>query len=118
MKIESELYKSATCNAATLAELVDDIPEQAAPMAAYGAVGYYAIDGHLVPYSFIDRLADHLVDFVFDYDVVLSPREMVGDEFWEDLDQAEREILVPCLLLLVERGQFPVVFHAEEGVTA
>ena len=111
-KMNLNLYPSANCDEATLAELIDQIPGQADHIGAHGVCGYYAIDGHMVPYSFIDRLADHLSDFVLDYDMVHSARDTVSDEFWDDLTQAERDVLAPCLLLLVERGQFPVIFAA------
>ena len=73
--------------------------------------GYLLIDNHLVPDAFVDRVANLFSSSRgFCYGPVITPREMVGDEFWETLDKKERRVVGHILLLLIEQGCIDVAY--------
>jgi hypothetical protein len=67
--------------------------------------GYRLIGKQLVPIRFLSRLEDHLGCTTFDACCVISPRAMVGESFWEELDAEEQEVLPACLFLLIDEGR-------------
>ena len=114
MTNSTKLFPSVNCNADVLAQLLEDSPVQPDPRIARGDFGYVLIKDHLVPFSLIDRLQDHLGSTVFNYDKIWSPREMCGETFWRTLDEDERGLLGHCFLILIEQGRIALTFP-EQG---
>ena len=114
MTNSTKVFPSTHCNADVLAELLEDNPVQPDPRIARGDFGYALVMDHLVPFSFIDRLQDHLCSNVFSYDKIWSPREMCGEIFWSTLDEKERDLLGHCFLILIEQGRIALTFP-EQG---
>lgn len=73
---------------------------------ADGKYGYVLINGHLVPYAFINRLVDELGGAIYEYNEVHSLEEIYGGEFLASLSSNERKVLGACMLLLIEKGDF------------
>lgn len=67
--------------------------------------GFLLMNDHLVPYCFIESVADHLESTVVHRAVVMSVREIVGEAFWQELDIREQQVIGPVLLLLIETGR-------------
>jgi hypothetical protein len=67
-----------------------------------GEYGYFLIDGCLVPYSFIERLYEHLTDNPLHYDQIISIENICGSENWASLNMMERKMVGPCILILLE----------------
>ena len=70
--------------------------------------GYVLVNKRLVPYPFLDRLKTELDGINFQYGFVLNERVLFKDAFLKTLDSDEREVLMPCVLILIERGDFEV----------
>ena len=67
--------------------------------------GYVLVATHLVPLTFIERIKAELSDTYFNYGCVLSESALFGDSFLQSLDDDERAVLMPCVLILIERGE-------------
>jgi len=76
--------------------------------------GYALIDGRLVPETFIQLVATELQDCVFDYGFVLAEEDIFDQEFVDTLDEMEYAVLMPVVLQLIARDQFPVNLWALE----
>jgi len=98
--ITSDASTPLTCNGF----FDDDAP-------AGQGTSYYIIRERLVPAAFIDQLAAHLVDVVFDHDEVISPREVCGEDFWEALDAHEKAVIPDCLVLLIKQHRLAIRFN-------
>jgi hypothetical protein len=70
--------------------------------------GYFLVEDTLVPYSFLERLDDHLSNNNFTYGCVLTLEEICGEEFWNSLKSVERKVLGACILMLME-DHLPVI---------
>lgn len=114
MSNSTKTFPSVKCNPDVLAELLEDSPEQVHSGVADCKFGYVLIKDRLVPFSFLNRLADHLVSTVFSFDKIWSPREMCGEPFWSTLDEDERGLLGHCFLILIEQGRIALTFP-EQG---
>lgn len=66
--------------------------------------GYTLIDGHLVPETFIQCVQEELNEHHFEYGQVLSEDCMFERDFLDSLDDHERSVLMPVVLILVARG--------------
>jgi hypothetical protein len=106
VKISSSKYPSAVLDPWVLHQLIDNYD----PKDDYG---YFLVDDRLVPYSFFDRLFNHLMDNNFEYGEVISINEICGLEFLESLTADEYHVLGPCILMILESG-FALVFSQEE----
>lgn len=81
--------------------------------------GYVLVGKNLVPYTFLNRLQHIVGHHTFEYGLVLSEATIFGDEFLQSLDQEEREVLMPCVLMLIERGGFEVnLFESDDEEVA
>ena len=76
--------------------------------------GYFIVGDVLVPNAFLDRLGFHLGSEELNYGDALSPRQLCGDEFFLSLTDEEREVLGPCILLLVDEGRISMRFPGED----
>jgi hypothetical protein len=106
----TKLFPSVNCDANVLAQLLENSPVQPDPRIVRGDFGYALVKDHLVPFSFIARLQDHLSSTVFSYDNIWSPREMCGEIFWSTLDETERNLIGHCFLILIEQGLIALTF--------
>lgn len=81
---------------------------------------FVLIENILVPTSFLDELAEHLMPWnhVFENDDLLTAREMVGECFWAGLSTNERTVLGACLLILIEQGRVVLDFPARKQKAA
>lgn len=70
--------------------------------------GYSLIGDKLVPISFDERVADQLLGLDYPYGYVLSKEDIFNSDFLDSLDVNEHAVLMPVLLELVARGEFPV----------
>lgn len=75
-----------------------------------GSYGYQLLDGYLVSLAFLERIETELLLSDFDADTVLSPREMVGEDFWEGLSPIEQAALPACLFQLIGEGRIAFKF--------
>ena len=103
MKDATTAFPSVNCDIDTVRDLV-------CANVCEGQFGYFLIEGRLVPYVFLDFLADCLADIAIDYNAVFSPREMCGEELWDSLDEDEQHVAGHCLLLLIEQGRLEIAF--------
>lgn len=106
MKVSSSKYPSADLDPFVLQQLIPNYN----PNDDYG---YYLVDDHLVPYTFLGRLFDHLASNNFEYGEVLSIDEICGPDFLESLTADEYHVLGTCILMILESG-FAVVFSDDE----
>lgn len=67
--------------------------------------GYVLVATRLVPLTFIERIKTELADSYFDYDGVLSESALFDDAFLQSLNDDERAVLMPSVLVLIERGE-------------
>lgn len=108
-------YVSTLCEAANVAYMreVGDANGYLTPLAEH--CGYTLIDGKLVPETFIQRVIGHISTSNFDYGVVLTKEDIFEADFLESLDAVEHSILMPVVLQLVARDDFPLNFWTELG---
>lgn len=105
---------SVGCNAAYVASMAVQAQDNGYEPALDENSGYFLINGNLVPESFVTRVADQLGDSTFDYGGVLSEADLFGDDFLAHLDATERATLMPVVMHLIARGDFPFnVFGTE-----
>jgi hypothetical protein len=104
MKNLTSLFPSVSLNA-------DYVEHMAAEAEANGLkeinpekCGYVLVDKCLVPLTFIARIKEELSDHQFDYGYVISESEMFEADFLQSLSEEERAVLMPCVLILIERG--------------
>lgn len=71
-------------------------------------LGYTLVNGILVSETFFQRALADIGASVFNYGPVLSATEIFSAHFLESLDATEKEILMPVVLQLVARGDFPL----------
>lgn len=76
--------------------------------------GYVAVDKFLVPFSFVERVAKELNGMQYEYGQVLSETFIFENEFLRTLDADEHEVLLPCVLMLIARGDFDVQLFASD----
>lgn len=70
--------------------------------------GYVAVDTFLVPFSFVRRVANEVTGKTYIYGEVFREDLLFNDKFLRTLDSDEHEVLLPCVLMLIERGEFDV----------
>lgn len=111
----SNLYSSTGCNADYVASMAAQARDNGYEPALDINSGYLLINGNLVPESFAANVADKLAGFTFDYGFVLNEADLFAPEFLESLDALERGVLMPVVMHLIARGDFPFqIFGAEK----
>jgi hypothetical protein len=78
-----------------------------------GSFGYVLIDGEFVPYEFIARIKANLSKQPKQYESSIDAESFVNRAFWLSLSISERELVAPCLIILMERGDI----YLREGAT-
>jgi len=118
MTYKTNLYPSTGCNA----EYVEMMAREAAANDYKEIVlekcGYTLIGTHLVPETFLEHVKAELENNMFDYGCVLSETYIFDAEFLASLDQDSRAVLMPVVLVLIERGDFPLNFFESEEEAA
>lgn len=100
---DSTVNTIAPCNTTFAEEIYGhDIPED--------RYGYLLLGGNLVPLHFLNRLETHLLDATFDATTVYSPRDMVGEAFYQGLSPAAQAALPACLFQLIGEGRIAFTF--------
>jgi hypothetical protein len=97
MKFETAKYKSVDLYPHTLKQFIENY----VPGDAYG---FILISNQLVPYSFLERLFDEMMDCNYEYGEVVAIEELFSSDFFESLTENEQEILGPCVLIIFENG--------------
>jgi hypothetical protein len=69
-----------------------------------GPFGFVLVDDVFVPYEFINKIKAHLSKQPKQYETVMDAECFVDYEFWQSLDDYERKLVGPCLLILMEYG--------------
>jgi len=100
-KIPKAPYASTACNLTLLRQSTShDVLD--------GEYGYVLVGNDLVSFELIQRVADNVRFNPLMYGSVISADEMVHAEFWDDLDEYERPLVGPCLLILIGNGQIHI----------
>lgn len=103
MSIKTSKFKTADLDLRQLEDVIENLSLE-------DAYGYVLIDDYLVPYAFIERLYDHVNNYTFsNYEAVLPIEDILGDGFWESLDEDERRVAGSCLLMVIEDGYVPAI---------
>ncbi len=112
--MKSKLYPSVPLNAAYVEEGNEDSVRNGIEIKDPDRLGYFLIDGHLVPFLFLEKL-DAELDSCDGHepDRVLSAPDLFSERFLASLDPDEREVLMPCVLMLIEWGCLPINLYAE-----
>ena len=97
MQFESYIYKTADIAPLTLNQQIDDYRQG-------DIYGYFLIDDKLVPKSLVASINDHLIGITFEYGYVWSVQELLGNDFWNTLDDVEQSVAGACLLIIIENG--------------
>ncbi len=112
--MKTTLFPSVGCNPAYVASMAEQARENGYEPALDKDSGYLLINGTLVPESLAAKVADQLTGFTFDYGVVLNEGDLFGDDFLTTLEATERAVLMPVVMHLIARGDFPFnVFGTE-----
>lgn len=100
---DSTVNTIAPCNT-TFAEAIygHDIPE--------GRYGYRLLGDRLVPLSFLRDVEIEVFMTTFDATTVYSPRDMVGEAFYQGLSPAEQAALPASLFQLIGEGRIAFTF--------
>lgn len=120
MKNETTLFASVNCNAGFVQSMSQQAVANGLSEIALPNCGFVLVGKKLVPYAFLTRLQDQLSGSNFQYGPVLDEAVIFDEEFLLSLDPDEREVLMPCVLILIERGDFGLNLFAsvDEEVTA
>lgn len=110
----TSLYNSTYCNK----NYVDDMVETAEDCGYKEIIsencGYVLVDKNLIPITFIQRVQAQLDQMVFNYGFVLNESSIFTPRFLDSLDVHERKVLMHCVLILIERGNFGVNLHGDD----
>ena len=102
----TNLYPSTRCNAEYIEMMAKEAAQNDYKEIRPEKSGYVLVNKRLVPYTFLERLRSQLDGANFDYGFVLSESAIYDDKFLHSLCPDEREVLMPCTLILIERGEF------------
>ena len=120
MDIFTKLYGSTSCNADYIADMAEEAAANGYKAVLPDKCGYILVAQRLVPWTFLSRLQGELDGHQFEYGAVLSETTVFRAGFMQSLTADERDVLMPCVLVLIERGDFGLNFFAanEEKVLA
>ena len=97
MQFESKIYKSADLDPVFLNQQMENYRQR-------DIYGYFLVDDMLVPKSLVTRIHYRLCDITFDYGYVWSIQELLGNDFWNTLNDVEQSVAGACLLIIIENG--------------
>lgn len=100
-KIPKTPYASAVCNLTMLRQSMShDVTDN--------EYGYVLVGDDMVSFELIQRVADNVRFNPLMYGSTISADEMVHAEFWDGLDEYERPLVGPCLLILIGNGTIEI----------
>ncbi len=111
----TNLYPATGINAAYIQMMAEEAAANGYKDIVQQNCGYVLVNKRLVPYTFLARVKKEVKRHTFEYGCVLSEAIIFGDEFLQTLDKDERKVLMPCVLMLIERGDFEVnLFESDD----
>ena len=115
MKTITNLFPSTRCNAQYIDEMAEIAAADGYKKIVPEKYGYVLVGKRLVPYTFLERMRNDIDGIGFEYGSVLSEAASFSDHFLCSLCPDEREVLMSCLLILIERGDINLnVFELTE----
>lgn len=100
----TNLFPSTRCNAEYIGLMAELAAADGYKKIVPEKYGYVLVGKRLVPYTFLERMKNDIDGIGFEYGSVLSEATTFSDQFLCSLRPDEREVLMPCLLILIERG--------------
>ncbi|SFC17591.1 hypothetical protein SAMN05216344_110124 [Polaromonas sp. OV174] len=100
----TNLFPSTKCNAGYIEMMAETAAADGYKKIVPEKFGYVLVNKRLVPYTFLERMKNDIDGIGFEYGSVLSEAVIFSDQFLCSLCPDEREVLMPCLLILIERG--------------
>lgn len=98
MKIANSLYPSTVCDLTMLRQTTCDV-------GSGEKYGYALVGNDLVSYKFIESVRKHVFQCHLNYVSTICAEEIVDQDFWNALDEYERKMVGPSLLILIGNGQ-------------
>lgn len=84
-------------------EFLDELDES--PSGGQHHPGFVLIDNHLVSHFFLEDLFMQLSGTSLNYESVQHVKDIFEDQdYWESLTDKEREMIGPCLIMLISNG--------------
>lgn len=115
MKNISVLFPSTGCNAAYVEFVAKQAAANGRKALGLEKCGFTLIGTRLVPETLFAQVKAELADTALDYGFVLGETSIFSAEFLASLDQAARVVLMPVVMVLIERGDlFLHFFESEE----
>lgn len=110
----THLYPHTLINSTQVSDFNDDLVRNGEDAKDPSKLGYFLINGHLVPFLFLKKLeVEFTRSVIYEPDCILSAEDIFSEFFLLSLDSQEREVLMPCVLLIIARGGFPLNLFAE-----
>jgi hypothetical protein len=110
MEITSNLFPSTSCNAAYVDMMAEEAKANGYKEVVLEKCGYVLVNRRLVPYTFLERVQNQIEGANFEYGLVLAEADIFSEDFLRSLCPEAREVLMPCVLILIERGDFELNF--------
>ncbi len=114
--VTTNLYPSTACDPAFVSEMQTEGLASGYVMPPPEHCAFTLISDCLVPETFIQRVMREIASFDLDYGFVLSKESLFSGEFLESLDEQERIVLMPVVLLLVARDAISLNLWASKAV--
>ena len=108
MKLFTKLFSSSHCNTKYVKGMAEEAAANGYKEIHPDQTGYVIVNKRLVPFTFVNRVKNELDGINFEYGFVLNERELFSYSFLKSLDNDERKVLMSCVLILIERGDFEV----------
>ena len=113
--MNNSIFPSALVNPAYVETMAKEAEANGYKAIVPEQCGYVLVATRLVPLTFIERIKAELSDTYFNYGCVLSESALFGDSFLQSLNDDERAVLMPSVLILIERGDLGVnLFESAE----
>ena len=113
MNYKTKLFPWVSCNAGYIEWMADEAANNGYKEILLENCSYFFIKKKLVPYKFLMRVKEALSDGNFSYGDVLGEEDICSEEFILSLYLDEREVLMQCVMLLIESGDFPMCLFEE-----
>ena len=98
MKLETSIYPSVVCNWLLLRQSIAGVVSE-------DPYGYALVGNDLVSFEFIESVKEHLCINPLLYGPIIDAESMVDADFWNGLEPYERDLIGPCLLILIGNGE-------------
>ena len=116
----TKLFPATRCNSDRMEELAIGAPTRSTVFRKYHGKSFMLIEDIVVPTAFLDELAAHPMSWglIFDDDMAINAREMVGEWYWAGLSNDQRTVLGACLMILIEQGRVVLEFSSAKKKAA